>query len=150
MMVDMSRPKHVETYFKWNIYLIVASRWCSHLTICILFSHLELHLLKFFFFRGFPPNFVNKFHSLIHVRGLSPVFLILLEFLVWIMFTEIWVCIFLIYDKWKHQLDATIKYIFQLELVSTCFGRDIAHHQEITLLYIPAYDNRPCNEEKST
>ena len=28
----MSRPKHVETNFKWNIYLIVASSWCSHLS----------------------------------------------------------------------------------------------------------------------
>ena len=31
----MSRPKHVETNFKWNIYLIVASSWCSHLSKCI-------------------------------------------------------------------------------------------------------------------
>ena len=45
--------------------------------------------------------------------------------------------------KWEHQLDATITYIFHLKLVSTCFGRDIAHHQEITQLYIPAYGNRP-------
>ena len=52
--------------------------------------------------------------------------------------------------KWEHQLDATIKYIFHLKLVSTCFGRDIAHHQEITQLYISAYGNRPCNEEKLT
>jgi len=28
----MSRPKHVETNFKWNIYSIVASSWCSHLS----------------------------------------------------------------------------------------------------------------------
>ena len=28
----MSRPKRVETNFKWNIYLIVASSWCSHLS----------------------------------------------------------------------------------------------------------------------
>ena len=54
------------------------------------------------------------------------------------------------YDKWEHQLDATIKYIFHLKLVSTCFGRDIAHHQGITKLYISAYGNRPCNEEKLT
>ena len=54
------------------------------------------------------------------------------------------------YNKWEHQLDATIKYIFHLKLVSICFGRDIAHHQEITQLYIPAYGNRPCNEEKLT
>jgi len=46
-------------------------------------------------------------------------------------------------DKWEHQLDATIKYIFHLKLVSTCFGREIAHHQEITQLYISAYGNRP-------
>jgi len=31
----MSRPKHVETNFKWNIYLIVASSWCSHLSFYI-------------------------------------------------------------------------------------------------------------------
>ena len=54
-----------------------------------------------------------------------------------------------LHDKWEHQLDATIKYIFHLKLVSTCFGRDIAHHQEIQL-YISAYCNRPCNEEKLT
>ena len=53
-------------------------------------------------------------------------------------------------DKWEHQLDATIKYIFHLKLVSACFGRDIAHHQEITQLYISEYGNRPCNEEKLT
>ena len=29
----MSRPKHVETNFKWNIYLIVASSWRSHLSL---------------------------------------------------------------------------------------------------------------------
>ena len=46
-------------------------------------------------------------------------------------------------DKWEHQLDATFKYIFHLKLVSTCFGRDIAYHQEITQLYISAYGNRP-------
>ena len=46
-------------------------------------------------------------------------------------------------NKWEHQLDATIQYIFHLKLVSTCFGRDIAHHQEITQLYISAYGNRP-------
>ena len=34
----MSRPKHVETNFKWNIHLIVASSWCSHLS----FSNLVL------------------------------------------------------------------------------------------------------------
>ena len=28
----MSRPKHVETNSKWNIYLIVASSWCFHLS----------------------------------------------------------------------------------------------------------------------
>ena len=36
----MSRPKHVETNFKWNIYLIVATGWCSHL----LFMKLSLSL----------------------------------------------------------------------------------------------------------
>ena len=46
-------------------------------------------------------------------------------------------------DKWEHQLDATIKYIFHLKLVSTCFGRDITHHQEITQLYISANGNIP-------
>jgi hypothetical protein len=29
----ISRPKHVETNFKWNIYLIVASSLCSHLSL---------------------------------------------------------------------------------------------------------------------
>ena len=48
-------------------------------------------------------------------------------------------------DKWEHQLDETIKYIFHLKLVSTCFGRDIVYHREITQLYISAYGNRPCN-----
>ena len=30
------------------------------------------------------------------------------------------------------------------------FRRDIAHLQDITQLYISAYGNRPCNEEKLT
>jgi len=29
----MSRSKHVETNFKWNIYSVVASSWCSHLSL---------------------------------------------------------------------------------------------------------------------
>ena len=49
----------------------------------------------------------------------------------------------IINDKREHQLDATIKYILHLKVVSTCFGRDIAHHQEITQPYISAYGNRP-------
>ena len=26
-------PKHVETYYKWNIYLLSASSWCSYLSL---------------------------------------------------------------------------------------------------------------------
>ena len=26
-------PKHVETYYKWNIYLLAASSWCSYLSL---------------------------------------------------------------------------------------------------------------------
>ena len=31
----VSCPKHVETYYKWNIYLLAASSWCSYLSLCI-------------------------------------------------------------------------------------------------------------------
>ena len=29
----VSCPKHVETYYKWNIYLLAASSWCSYLSL---------------------------------------------------------------------------------------------------------------------
>ena len=35
----------------------------------------------------------------------------------------------------KHQPDAVNRYIFHLCSVSTCFGQNIAHHQEINKMY---------------
>ena len=35
----VSCPKHVETYYKWNIYLIAASSWCSYLLCRVLFQN---------------------------------------------------------------------------------------------------------------
>ena len=29
----VSCPKHVETYYKWNIYLLAASSWCSYISL---------------------------------------------------------------------------------------------------------------------
>ena len=43
----------------------------------------------------------------------------------------------------KHQPDAVNKYIFHLCSVSTCFGQNIAHHQEINKMYKSAYGVRP-------
>ena len=43
----------------------------------------------------------------------------------------------------KHQPDAVNKYIFHLCSVSTCFGQNIAHHQEISKMYKSAYGVRP-------
>ena len=39
----VSCPKHVETHYKWNIYLLAASSWCSYLSFiarCFLFHPL--------------------------------------------------------------------------------------------------------------
>ena len=35
----MSCPKHVETYYKLNIYLLAASSWCSYLSLCDTRNH---------------------------------------------------------------------------------------------------------------
>jgi len=43
----------------------------------------------------------------------------------------------------KHQPDAFNKYIFLLCSVSTYFGQNIAHHQEINKMYKSAYGVRP-------
>ena len=43
----------------------------------------------------------------------------------------------------KHQPDAVNKCIFHLCSVSTCFGQNIAHHQEINKMYKSAYGVRP-------
>ena len=43
----------------------------------------------------------------------------------------------------KHQPDAVNKYILNLCSVSTCFGQNIAHHQEINKMYKSAYGVRP-------
>ena len=43
----VSCRKHVETYYKWNIYLFAASRWCSYLSFCSIFK-----FLRFIFRKG--------------------------------------------------------------------------------------------------
>ena len=50
---------------------------------------------------------------------------------------------FLLFLNEKHQPDAVNKYIFYLCSVSTCFGQNIAHHQEINKMYKSAYGVRP-------
>ena len=47
----VSCPKHVETYYKWNTYLLAASSWCSYLSL--IWTFYVIHTVHFLVFNTF-------------------------------------------------------------------------------------------------